>query len=381
MTHSSDHQLTAGGLSETSQKMLSLREAVFEEWEAQVRKELPEAEVLQQPMLLNSLPAFYNHIAESVTPDYPPPLTTSGNTLAAKHGAERARLTAYDHQTLIGEYQIFRWAIFDVLCREGVQLGLAEVLSINLSIDAGIKDAVNTFATVHTALRERFAAALTHDLRAPLGTIATALELILHASDLAKTRGFAGKALSNVQRMESMLNELLDTMAFHSGEQLSLQLSKVDIYEVINEFQANATGPLGPRLKVLGSTLEGWWDRTALRRAVENLVTNAYKYGKPDTPITIKMDELNGCLLLSVHNEGNPISLNDKENIFQMYVRTTDARRKLGQGWGIGLPYVRAVAESHGGNVTLDSSAEYGTTFTLNIPLDCRSNLGSPGIS
>ena len=67
------------------------------------------------------------------------------------------------------------------------------------------------------------------------------------------------------------------SMAFHDGEKLRLSISPVDIGDVIQEVQADA----GPRVDVRGQTVQGWWDRAALKRALENLVTNAVKYGSP----------------------------------------------------------------------------------------------------
>jgi len=61
-----------------------------------------------------------------------------------------------------------------------------------------------------------------------------------------------------------------------------------------------------------------------------------------------------------------------------MYRRADAARRGDSQGWGIGLPYVRAVAESHGGSVTVDSGVDRGTTFVIDIPLDARAAGDAP---
>lgn len=381
MTYATDRPHDAQSLSPTSQRMLALRDAVFAEWERRVRADLPQAKDLKHPILIDTLPAFYDNIAEAVTLDYPRLVATSGTTVAAEHGGERARLTAYDHQALIGEYQIFRWVIFDVLYREGVPLVPDEVLAINASIDAGIKDAVNAFTLVHSALRERFAASLTHDLRAPLGAVATALELMQLAPELPRTRDLTAKALDNVHRMGAMIHELLDTMAFHGGHQLSLEMTHFDVCELVEEVRADAADALGPRIRTRGQPIPGWWDRSALKRALENMVGNAVKYGRPGTPVTIMVDAVHGRLLLTVHNEGDPIPPEEQEGIFQMYVRAEAARGNAGHGWGIGLPYVRAVAESHGGSIALESTAERGTTFVIDIPVDCRDFKGAPTIA
>lgn len=118
-----------------------------------------------------------------------------------------------------------------------------------------------------------------------------------------------------------------------------------------------------------------------MKRALENVVGNAVKYGRPGAPIRILAAEIHARLVLSVHNEGEPIPPGEQEGIFQMYRRADAARLARQQGWGIGLPYVRAVAESHGGSIALDSTAERGTTFTIDIPQDCRPVKDAPTLA
>ena len=181
--------------------------------------------------------------------------------------------------------------------------------------------------------------------------------------------------------MSAMVDELLDTMAFHGGQDIQLSLSELDIVEVIKEVQADAITVHGPRVRVDARSVQGWWDRDALKRVIENLVSNATKYGSPGTPVTIQSQEVHGRLIVTVHNEGPPIPQQEQECIFQMYRRAAAAQRGVKQGWGIGLPYVRAVTESHGGSIGLDSSIERGTTFVIDIPVDGRLYQNSNSLS
>jgi signal transduction histidine kinase len=368
------------GLTETSRRMLALRETVLAEWEARVRAMVPGARDLAHPILVDTLPAFYDNIVQALTPGYARTDANTGSTLAVEHGGERARITAYDHESLIREYQLFRWTIYDVLHRAGVHLARGELLTVDASIDNGIQEAVSGFVMAHTALRERFAAALTHDLRGPLSTVAAALELIVAIDDPAKMKSVAARALDNVHRMNGMIHELLDTMAFHSGERLTLELARFDIREVIGEVQAGIAGRAGSQVDVVApDPLVGWWDRSAIRRAVENLVSNAVKYGRPGSPVVITAQTAHDRMQLCVRNEGTPIPPEEQESIFRMYRRSEKARHGREHGWGIGLPYVRAVAESHAGSITVDSHADRGTTFVIDTPLDCRPYLEAEG--
>lgn len=380
MTLASDHEVDPERLSPASRRMIALRETVLAEWERRLRAAVAKASALAHPILIDTLPVFYNNIAEAMTADYSRVSGVDGTTVAAEHGGERARLTAYDHESLILEYQLLRRTILDVLHADGVQLSDRELLVVNDSIDTAIQDAVCAFSLVNSALRERFAAALTHDLRAPLAATMSALELILLVDDPARVKILAAKGLENVRRMSDMVHELLHTMAFHSGERLTLTLSRFDIQTVAKEVQVDVATQ-GVLVQVAGDAVSGCWDRPALRRAIENIVGNAIKYGRPGAPIRVLTEEVHERLVLSVHNEGEPIPAQDRESIFQMYRRSDAARQNRQQGWGIGLPYVRAVAESHGGSIALDSSQERGTTFTIDIPKDSRPLQDAPTIT
>lgn len=380
MTLASDQKEGEEGLSDTSRRMLALRDTVFAEWERSVRGAVEQAAELRHPVLIDTLPVFYDNIAESLSKGHVRTHGADRTTVAAEHGGERARVTSYDHVALIDEYQLLRRAILEVLPREGVALGAADVVIIDASIDAAIKQAVHAFTLVHNGLRERLAAALTHDLRGPLQAAATALDLIVRMEDVSRIHDVAARASKSVHRMGGMIGELLDSMAFHGGQRVPLDLSNFDIRELAVEVQREA-GPAGAGVELLGASVHGWWDRKALRRALENMLSNARKYGAPDRPVRIKVDEVHERLLLTVHNEGEPIPPGEQEDIFQMYRRAEAAARGEKQGWGIGLPYVRTVAESHGGSVGVDSSRERGTTFVIDIPVDCRPFRSAPTLA
>jgi signal transduction histidine kinase len=83
-------------------------------------------------------------------------------------------------------------------------------------------------------------------------------------------------------------------------------------------------------------------------------------------------------MLLSVHNQGDPIPPDQVESVFQVFRRAKAAKEGNKQGWGIRMPYVRSVAESHGGSIDLDSAEERGTTFAIDIPLDSRPFQNAP---
>ncbi len=378
MTLSTDQNINPERLSPTARRMLELRDEVLAEWAERVRQSVKEAERLPHPILINTFPSLYDNIAEAITPGYPRATGDESNTIAMEHGGERARLTNYNVHSVISEYQILRWTILAVLKTNDVQLTEEEVFLINASIDESIRGAVNAFALAQAMLRERFIAALSHDLRNPLSNAHTAAHLIERSSDSSKIKELAEKITENLMRMDGMIQDLLDSVRFQAGERLQLRLEEFDVQDLAKEVCGQFTFTCGPRFQLIDRSARVWWDREAIKRAIENLIGNAVKYGAPDTPVRIKIDPVQGRVMISVHNEGEPIPPEQTEGLFQIFRRAGAAKSGNKEGWGIGLPYVRSVAESHGGSVAVDSGAYRGTTFMIDIPADARPYQDAP---
>lgn len=372
MTLASDQSPDPNRQVSTSRRMLDLEHAVFVEWEKRVREAVKEAGELSHPILLNTMPAFFENLVQAVSQPHPRASAETGNNIASEHGGERARLTHYNPQAVISEYQILRWTIFDTMKQHGVLLNDAESACINTSIDGSIKEAVTSYALVQSMLRERFVAALTHDLRNPLASASAAAELIRHTADSPKLQDLADRIIDNNNRMDRMIQDLLDSVVFQAGERPRLELRKFDMLELAHEVRDQFAALHGQRFRVSGVSVTGWWCRDSIKRALENILGNAVKYGSPDTPVRIMIATRDERMQIRVHNEGDPIPPEQRESVFQVFRRTEAARTGKKQGWGIGLPYVRSIAEGHGGSVSVDSSAEFGTTLQMDIPVDSR---------
>jgi signal transduction histidine kinase len=362
--------------------MLQLREVVFREWEAKVRATVKGAGHLAHPILINTFPALYDNIAEALSPSYP--RTSAGivtPSMGMEHGGERARLRCYEPNGVIHEYQILRSTIFAVLKQHNVCLSEDEMQIIGSAIDTSIRDSVTAFTLVQAAFREQFVATLAHDLRTPLGAASMGVELLRHTRDPDKIDGIAEKIAGNLSRIDQMVQDMLDTVVFRHGERLSLDLSPFDIADAVKEVCEQSAVVYGPRFEMVGTSITGWWGRDAIKRALENMVSNAAKYGAPDTPIRIAFREYGGRIILSVHNQGDPIPPDQIETIFQVFRRAKAAKEGNQQGWGIGLPYVRSVAESHGGSIDVDSAAGRGTTISIDMPTDSRPYQNAPTLA
>jgi signal transduction histidine kinase len=364
----SDQKLNDTGLAPISLAFLALREDVLALWAQEVRARVEGARDLLSPILFNTLPVFYDNIAEALTPSYPRDNATSHTNAASAHGGERARMTPFGPDQVIQEYQIFREAIA-ATAPGRLALGIAEWHVIDTSINTAVVEAVRAFMLGHDDLRKRVAASLSHDMRTPLSVIATGASLVQVAPDLATARRGAERIDRNVQRLAQMVDELLDVLTDHSRVDITLDLSCFDIQELVQAVAEESNeGGLGT-FEATGKPVTGYWCKAAMRRALDNLASNAQKYGDGGV-VRINADETHGRLVLTVHNSGNHIPKDRHNGIFEYLQRGTDSASEV--GWGIGLQFVKGVAEAHGGTAAVDSSREAGTTFIVDIPVDCR---------
>ena len=364
---STDQKISGKGLSDVSRALLAIREEVFDLWEAQVRATVDGACKVLSPILVNTLPAFYGNLAEALTPAYPRDDATSHNTAAAAHGSERARMTNFGPEQVIHEYQLFKEALQTVSAKHGVAMSSGDWGIIDRSINSAVRAAVREYTVVSEELRNKLAAALSHDMRTPLAVISNGAQLISLAPDLAYAQRVAKKIEGNASRLADMIADVLDALTTKPSENLPLSVTSFDMAELVDVIQQDFSDRVIPLIKVDASAIVGYWCYGTMRRAVENLVTNAANYGTGGA-ISIQLAHTRGRLMISVHNNGNPIAPEQLQRIFEY----TERGPSPVKGWGIGLPFVKRAAEDHGGSVTVDSSTATGTTFLIDVPVDCR---------
>jgi signal transduction histidine kinase len=358
-------------------QLLSIRDDVMALWEREVRARVDGADDLKAPALKNALPMLFDDIAMALALNAPIPKREDPTKAdsPASHGMARARHTSFGPEQIVHEYQIFREAIATVA--EGrVDIDPKQWKLIDQAINDATRLALRVFTGVQEEARRRVAAALSHDMRTPLAVIATGAQLLSITPSVALARRAASKIESNAARLTDMIGDLLDALTFQGGAKLSLRLTHFDAFELVKEVrdQYVSGGDWNIDFEAEGEPVHGYWCRDAMRRALENLVNNAVKYGDGGN-VQMSAHANRDRLVLSVRNTGALIAPEQRDRIFE-YLRRDQNTSSI-PGWGIGLPFVKAVAEGHGGDVSVDSSAERGTTFFIHMPLDCRPHVES----
>ena len=228
---------------------------------------------------------------------------------------------------------------------------------------------LNSLATALSTQR-RFMADASHELRTPVSIMRTAADVTLNQSsrDEAEYR----EALAVVSQQSSRLTHLVDDMlvlARADGGGYRVVMAPLDLTALVDEcmhdleVRAEDSG-IAMRSKLQSVSLRG--DEALLRRMLSNLLANAITYTPRGGCITVSLEGSNGQATLEVADTGPGIPPEDRERVFERFVRL-DAARGSG-GAGLGLAIARWVAEAHGGAIRILSSGSGGSVFSVNLP-------------
>jgi signal transduction histidine kinase len=110
-------------------------------------------------------------------------------------------------------------------------------------------------------------------------------------------------------------------------------------------------------------------DRDAVKRALANLLYNAFRHSPPGAPVQLAATRRNGWAVVTVADAGPGLSPAEQERVFERFWRSDSARSRESGGTGLGLAIVRRIAESHGGEVAVRSEPGSGSTFELRLPV------------
>lgn len=219
--------------------------------------------------------------------------------------------------------------------------------------------------------REDYVARLSHDLRSPLQAAKMGAELLRRRSDDPATlERVTSRIVQNLDRVDGMIQQLLELTRIRAGEAPSIQVRRCALDEVVRTTLEELATIHGDRfaMEVRGPVV-GDYDPDAIRRILENLCGNAVKYGAPGHPITVTLTPTAHEVQLAVHNHGEPIPPDERERLFDPFARAASASAGRERGWGIGLAVVKGLAEAHGGRVRVDSDEQAGTTFKIDLPI------------
>lgn len=204
--------------------------------------------------------------------------------------------------------------------------------------------------------RTQMLAGVSHDLRTPLTRMKLQVTMMPDGED---KKDF----LSDIDEMEKMLDGYLSFVSGEGGEKSSFVDMNEMILSIINKFR-NKKALIRYSTNDQVSAIQG--REQALKRALTNIISNAFRYGKT---IAVKLESNDKKLNVIVEDDGPGIPKEKREDVFKAFYRLENSRNKETGGVGLGLSIAKDVITSHGGTIELGDSSLGGLKVLITIPL------------
>ncbi|MDX3417726.1 HAMP domain-containing sensor histidine kinase [Streptomyces sp. MD20-1-1] len=311
---------------------------------------------------------------EVETPDQGRLTVHAGAPLAAEHSAVGTALTAMliGFPLLLGVVAVVTWLVTGRALRpvEGIR---REMAAITASEDlrrrvpepathdeiARLARTTNaTLAALESSVerQRRFVADASHELRSPIASLRTQLEVAAAHPELLDLDG----AVEDTVRLQNLAADLLLLARLDAGERPAG--TRVDLAALAREEAAGRQ-----RVTVEAEPAEVSGSRGQLGRVLANLLDNAERHARERITVTVRRE--GGEAVVGVADDGEGVAEADRERIFERFVRLDAARSRDDGGAGLGLAIARDVAVRHGGTLTAGAAPAGGALFELRLPL------------
>jgi len=211
---------------------------------------------------------------------------------------------------------------------------------------------------------------ITHEFKTPIATISTALEAMKNFNaleDKAKTENYLSIANSQVNKLNVMVEKILETASLNK-EDLALNKKSIDvgvmIEELIDKYKIiNPDKTFNFHNSITGAFLN--LDIFHFQNALSNILDNAVKYGGELIMVTLSSTKNN--IVIIIKDNGNGIPKTQKDKIFEQFYRIPTGNTHNVKGFGIGLYYAKNIIEKHGGNLNIEYDKDNNTLFKIEL--------------
>ena len=371
-------------------------DAIVDEWEVFAKTLLPVAETMSsvalrdhcREILLATVADMHTRETETeraMKAQGNAPQNVVADAAATAHGTLR-HLSGFDLVQLVAEFRALRASVLALWSRRK-SIGLAvevltkeaeieQIMRFNEAIDQALAASIDSYSMAVTTSRDMFLAVLGHDLRSPLQAISMTGRLLLRPELSDAARQAAAMRIERCSTtMGLLINDLLDFTRTRLGSGIPLARTDCDLRTICTTAleTIRAGNPEQRFEEQISGNLVTLADAQRLHQVLLNLLGNAVQHGDREKSISLIATGNEDGIEVQVKNFGRPIGPAALQKIFEPMVRAAsseaDANEQSKSSLGLGLFIVREIVVGHGGSVTVQSSQDAGTVFTVRLPL------------
>jgi len=225
---------------------------------------------------------------------------------------------------------------------------------------------------VHEVRRD-FVANISHELKTPIGALSLLSEAVMEAKDDSESvTKFASRMQIEAKRLTDLVQEIIqlsrvqDSDPLHEAEVL---LTSDLIKEALDQCRTTADARKISLFFQESKDAYIQGDHDQMTMAVNNLIENAVNYSPQGTKVSVSTSVEDGIISIAVSDQGIGIPEAEVERIFERFYRVDPARSRETGGTGLGLSIVKHIVTKHGGEISVWSSENVGSTFTIRLPI------------
>ncbi len=224
-------------------------------------------------------------------------------------------------------------------------------------------------------MKSNFMSTVSHEFKSPLTSIRQTAEMLVRGRVPSKERQqkYYDTILQQSERLSHLIDNILDFSKIEEGQKV-FRFENTDIIllvsDIVESFQEHtAEEGFQISLEISEPIPHVSFDREAMEQVVHNLMDNACKYSGDSKTIEVKLFPKASNIVFSVRDYGIGIRKEDHDKIFSRFYRAGEELTQTVKGSGIGLTIVKQIVDAHQGNITVESSPDKGSIFTVKLPV------------
>jgi len=216
---------------------------------------------------------------------------------------------------------------------------------------------------------------IVHELKNPITGVVGLSRLIIESDSMSpqESKTLMQEVLNSGERMNDLVNRFLDVQKLEAGN-TNLNISEVDVISSVQDVSSLSKPLLSSKNLTLSVsetgaefTIEA--DKDLVFDAIQNVLSNAIKYGDPERVIGIDITSKEEEISIAITDHGYGISIEDQSKVFDKFFRVkSNSKSAKEKGTGLGLAYVKEIMQRHNGDIALESSSKIGSRFILTFP-------------